>query len=1276
MIKNLKKLLLLLLIVPIAFSLVSCKKKNNNEPENPEPDKVTYEISYVLFGGVNNAENPYSYISGNDEITLLEPSRENYNFEGWYSDENFDNQVFVIEADSTENKTFYAKWEAKSFNITYYLNGGTNNTENPNTYTVESEVVFSNPSFEPYRFGGWYLDSNFISPITKIDKGTYGNKSLYAKWNDAYFDIFYELNGGINNVFNPTSYKYSNNVVDILKPTKIGYNFKGWFTESTFENEVFQIEPRATGTKTFYAKWEAIEYQIVYELNGGDNNKYNLDTYTVEVDEVELREPSKFGYDFEGWYTEETFENKITIIETKTQNKVYLYAKWAPKTIKITLNYDGATENNNVEYIEVTYNTQIGELPTPLKTDYVFEGWWRNNILYTEETVIKFNEDITLTAIWIPYAETILYTIEFDSDGGTSVESIIDISFASKINKPTDPQKLGYNFEGWFLNNEEWNFEENRVTSNETLVAHWDLINYEINYELDEGDNNKDNPITFTIEDEDITLLEPTKDGYDFIGWYLDENLSQKIEKIEHGSTGNKTLYASWKKSMFTKPTADITVRFNLPEQFAGIYQDYVTTISVREIFLLVNFANTNFEKYFLGYSYINYDDELVVLDGNIYKPDSSLDITIDASWDTDALLKYYYSDGLTFTISNDTAYVSNYTGSSDTIFIPEYYNINGKDYLIDSIGDSAFLSNIFISKVKFLPRENTLEIKNSAFKNSSLEEFDFTYVTKIYNSAFFGTSIKSVKSSANLSSTEASIFENCINLTEVDFSEASEYYYYIYSRSFYGCSKLTTVKLSKTIISIGNYAFANCSSLTNINFISELENNVSIGNYAFMNCTSLNNILIPSNVNNLGENVFDGCDNLKIIEITNLFKIFNSSTFANVYRLNNIEEITVSGNAITKIPNGYFANLSKLEKFVMSDYVTIIEEDAFKNCSLLSDITLSKNLELAQFTLSAFTGTYWISQMTDLIVIESTLVYIPANENMTEVIIESGVTAISQNASKDNEFLKYLYIPNTVEIISISAFENCTSLDEVVFEENSSLKEISNRAFSNCVSLNKFDLKDCLKLETIGDYAFYRLGYSKNVYVGEEDGFTLPSSLLSIGDGLFNQAKILKYNSNSNYFATDENGILYGLDEEGNKVSVIVAPNSLNIVFYILPTTVKRIYSYAFYYTEAPSYIYIKDGVQFGLNSYKYSTILASNTANIQFEYSTKVYYIFTELTDNFEYELINGVYNITLSEDVSEGYYYIVIDNKAMLIAANIVNETIVVTTIVDITEFFNNL
>ncbi|MCF0116396.1 MAG: InlB B-repeat-containing protein, partial [Erysipelotrichaceae bacterium] len=102
------------------------------------------------------------------------------------------------------------------------------------------------------------------------------------------FKIEYDLDGGINNPSNPSGYD-KDEIFALFAPSKSGYKFMGWDEGSD-----------DAGNKKFTAKWEVIDYPIEYVLDGGQNAPENPTSYTVD-DRIELKDPTKLGYDFDGW---------------------------------------------------------------------------------------------------------------------------------------------------------------------------------------------------------------------------------------------------------------------------------------------------------------------------------------------------------------------------------------------------------------------------------------------------------------------------------------------------------------------------------------------------------------------------------------------------------------------------------------------------------------------------------------------------------------------------------------------------------------------------------------------------------------------------------------------------------------------------------------------------------------------------------------------------------------------------------------------------------------
>lgn len=171
-----------------------------------------------------------------------------------------------------------------------------------------------------YTFTGW---SPALTEVT-------GNATYTAQFSDSLntYNITYNLNNGTNASGNPSRYTYGT-AVTLAAPTRTGYTFGGWFTNSDCTGDkVTEIPVGATEAKTFYAKWTANEYDVTFDLNYEGAEKI---TEQVTFDEkyVLPNKPARSGYKFLGWFTQATGGNKVTADDTvSTAENHTLYAHW------------------------------------------------------------------------------------------------------------------------------------------------------------------------------------------------------------------------------------------------------------------------------------------------------------------------------------------------------------------------------------------------------------------------------------------------------------------------------------------------------------------------------------------------------------------------------------------------------------------------------------------------------------------------------------------------------------------------------------------------------------------------------------------------------------------------------------------------------------------------------------------------------------------------------------------------------------------------------------
>ena len=244
------------------------------------------------------------------------PERSGYTFVDWYKDANC---TEVYEPTTLMGDLhLYAKWVKTAYNVEYYVDG--EKVGNTETYKVGDNVVIrDNPTKEGYTFTGWKIGNekaaNFPMPSHDV--------TITGEFVKTDFNVTYKVDG---EQYGATeTYKVGDNVVIRDNPTKEGYTFSGWTSDdAAFNSSGFKMPARNVTIKgTFVAN----EYNVTYKVDGAE---YATDTYKFGAD-VAIRDiPTKEGYTFSGWTSEDAAFNSsgfkmparnVTIKGTFTQNK-------------------------------------------------------------------------------------------------------------------------------------------------------------------------------------------------------------------------------------------------------------------------------------------------------------------------------------------------------------------------------------------------------------------------------------------------------------------------------------------------------------------------------------------------------------------------------------------------------------------------------------------------------------------------------------------------------------------------------------------------------------------------------------------------------------------------------------------------------------------------------------------------------------------------------------------------------------------------------------------
>lgn len=560
-------------------------------------EAISYTLNMVMeneeggYDGHYNGEENRTSFTVEDEFAFISPVCDirGYEFKGWYTLKNDGEKVEGISLGTVGSKTYYARWQRSEYTITYY-NTDDSTDSNPTSYNVESETfTLTDPSRIGYTFVGWYSDADLnVVADTTVEAGSIGNLEFYAKWTTTVYTVTYVLYDGVNSELNPSVYTIEDEIT-LEEATKEGYSFGGWFTDSAFENGIETIALGSTGNTTLYAKWYYIG-TVTFETNGGST----IDPITQEYGTVLVapEDPEREHYTFAGWYSDEELQSEY-VFGTMPDVDFTLYAKWTAVEYNITYVLNGGENGENPEVYTVESAFELAEAT---KTGHTFVAWYTQPD-FTGAPVSAISAGTHGDMILYANYSINSYTISFDSAGGSSVTSITQ-DYDTAVSAPADPSKTGYSFNGWLTEDGEI-FVFDRIPAYDVqLTADWKLIKYTINYNLSGGVNNASNPAYYTIEDSTIVLAEPTRRGYEFVGWFKDSDYSQAITEISAGSYGVIDVEAKWEIIVYTityenveglanpNPTGytvEQTVTFEEVERlgytFGGFWQDEEFTI-------------------------------------------------------------------------------------------------------------------------------------------------------------------------------------------------------------------------------------------------------------------------------------------------------------------------------------------------------------------------------------------------------------------------------------------------------------------------------------------------------------------------------------------------------------------------------------------------------------------------------------------------------------------------------------------------------------------------
>ncbi len=469
--------------------------------------EIAVNINYDLNGGsfINSDRQTSVTLSDKSKAgDLYKAKKDYYSFDGW---ELVDHSYSPKNNDSSFDVQLKAKFVPAIYKISY-TNLFSDASDNPDSYTYESETITLNPpTRDGYRFLYWSGTDIQGNPTSvEIPKGSHGDRAYIANWEPNKYtvtlnpDVACEIPGSVEVTYN--------NDYNLPQIEKRGYTYKGWSDgKDEYASGVWTTLSDISVTPV----WQLDTYNLTYDLDGGSIGTANPSSYTVVSDDIKLNNPTKRGYTFQGWASSDNAHNgKDVVIKKDSVGNIDFKALWRGNPYKIKLDPKGGAVQNTT--VNVTFGSNYS-IPIPSRLGYTFAGWYSGNTKVGNGVWSQEN-DLSVEARWTANK----YTASLNAAGGNVSSTSVTVTFDTNYSLPT-PSRKGYTFVAWY--NGQSKFPSSgtwKSGSNLSLTAGWEGNRYNVSLNASGGSVSQ-STVTVTFGST-YSLPTPVKAGYDFNGWY------------------------------------------------------------------------------------------------------------------------------------------------------------------------------------------------------------------------------------------------------------------------------------------------------------------------------------------------------------------------------------------------------------------------------------------------------------------------------------------------------------------------------------------------------------------------------------------------------------------------------------------------------------------------------------------------------------------------------------------------------------------------------------
>ena len=564
--------------------------------------QCTTETAITLHA--NDGTNDKTYITTGEKtytVPLCTFTRTGYDFVKWNTQEDGKGTDYAVGSTINLDGTavnLYAIWTPQTYDITYKDQGdvafsGTHDGGYPTKHTYGTATTLKTATKTGYTFCGWYKESDCSGTVvTTLGATEYTDEiTLYAKWEVAV--ITYTITCSVNEETTSKTYEQGATIEFPAVTPCDGMVHVGWTETERYANETTAPSDLLTAataikTTTYYAVFAKLvedsnaPYQLVEADRADWSGKYLIAySNSVFADGKLGGKTDEGSIGKTGHYVD--LSSHIDGNNIPALNGDRIYVKLVPcegggyllQTQDGKYNYYSKNTDNG---LNANTDRKVAE---PYKLNIVFKqsndiqlalsGNAKGSVFHHNPSnkIFQFYKDASMSPVYLyrqnevytDYSTRCKYTVTFDANGhGEAPESQVVYKNEFAEEPANDPQTAGYNFQGWYENQQctgdAYDFAT-PINDDITLYAKWTPCVYTITYKDQgnatfSGSHESGNPTQHTYGTA-TTLKGATKTGYTFGGWYKEAACTNKVTSLGATEyTANITLYAKWTVNSYT----------------------------------------------------------------------------------------------------------------------------------------------------------------------------------------------------------------------------------------------------------------------------------------------------------------------------------------------------------------------------------------------------------------------------------------------------------------------------------------------------------------------------------------------------------------------------------------------------------------------------------------------------------------------------------------------------------------------------------------------------